>query len=40
VTGYELDERGSIPGTAKNFSLHYHVKTKSGSHPLSDSIGT
>jgi hypothetical protein len=26
VTGYELDDRGSVPATGRNFSLRYHVK--------------
>jgi hypothetical protein len=39
-TGYGLDDRGSIPGRAENFSLRYCVQTGSGAHPASHPVGT
>jgi hypothetical protein len=34
------DDRGSIPGGAGNFSLHYRVQTDSGAHTVSYPMGT
>jgi hypothetical protein len=41
--GYELDDRGSrvrFPAEAGNFSLCHRVKTGSGAHSTSCSMGT
>jgi hypothetical protein len=32
---YGSDDRGSIPGRNRGFSLHYHVQTGSGAHSAS-----
>jgi hypothetical protein len=34
-----LDDRGSFPGRAGNFSLHHHVQTGSGAHAASYAMG-
>jgi hypothetical protein len=35
ATDYGLDDRGSNPAEAGNFSLRHHVQTGSGAHPAS-----
>jgi hypothetical protein len=40
ATGYGLDDRGSIPGRGKRFSLLPSVQTGSGVHPASYPVGT
>jgi hypothetical protein len=37
---YGLDDQGSIPAWAGNFSLHHHVQNGSGAHPSSYPMGT
>jgi hypothetical protein len=32
VTGYGLDDRESVPGRGRNFSLHHHVQTDCGAN--------
>jgi hypothetical protein len=38
--GYGLDDRGSIPGGCKRFSLLHNDQTVSEAHPASDIMGT
>jgi len=40
LLGYGQDDRGSVPGRGKNFSLRHRVQTSPGSHPAFYSIGT
>jgi hypothetical protein len=40
VSDYELDDRGSIPAGAKDFSSSLCVQTGSGAHPASCTMGT
>jgi hypothetical protein len=40
VFGYELDDRGSIPGSDKGFFLSLCVQTGSVAHPASCPVGT
>jgi hypothetical protein len=40
AAGYGLDDRGSIPGGAGNFSLPHRVQIGSGAHPASYPMGT
>jgi hypothetical protein len=40
VSDYGLDDRGSIPAGAKNFSYRLFVQTGSGAHPASCTMGT
>jgi hypothetical protein len=37
---YGLDDRGSIPGRAEQFSLRHSVQTLSGIHPVFYPMGT
>jgi hypothetical protein len=39
VTGCTLNDRNSIPGRGRNFSLHHRVQTGSGAHPAGLSSG-
>jgi len=40
--GYRLDIWGSIPGRGNDeiFSLHHHIKTGTGAHPVPYPMGT
>jgi hypothetical protein len=38
--GYGMDDQGSIPGKARDFSLLHSVQTDSGAHPASYKIDT
>jgi hypothetical protein len=40
VSNYRLDDRGSIPGRAKDFSSSICVQTSSEAHPASCTMGT
>jgi hypothetical protein len=40
VSDYGLDERGSIPDKAEDFSSRLCVQTGSGAHPASYPMGT
>jgi hypothetical protein len=40
VTGYGLDDEGSIPGRNIDFSLHHHVQISSDTHLASFPVGT
>jgi hypothetical protein len=40
VSDYGLDDLGSIPGGAKDFSSILCVQTDSGTHPASCTMGT
>jgi hypothetical protein len=40
ATAYELDGRGLIPGSGKDFSLFHSVQTGSGAQPASYSMGS
>jgi hypothetical protein len=40
VTRLRLDERGSIPGRGRNFSLLHRIQTGSGVHTVSYPMGT
>jgi hypothetical protein len=40
ASGYGLDDWGSIPGGAENFSLRHHVQTSSGTHSTTYPFGT
>jgi len=35
VTGYGLDDRGSITGGGRDYSLCYNIQITSGAHPAS-----
>jgi hypothetical protein len=39
VTGHGLDDRGSIPGRGKTFSLLHSIQPGSGAHPSSYPMG-
>jgi hypothetical protein len=39
ATGCGLDGRGSIPGTAKEFSVSHYIQTSSEAYPASYTIG-
>jgi hypothetical protein len=40
ATGYELDDRGSIPDRGRDFSLLYSVQSGFGAHPTSHAMRT
>jgi hypothetical protein len=40
ASGYELDDRGQIPGRGRNFSLRHRVLTGSEAHPAFSQMGT
>jgi hypothetical protein len=35
ATGYGLDDRGSIPGRVRNFSVFHSIQSGSGYNPVS-----
>jgi len=37
---YGVQDRGSVPGRDRDFSLHHRVQTGSGPHPTSCPTGT
>jgi hypothetical protein len=40
VTRLQVDDRGSIPGRATDFSVIHNVQTGSGNHPATYPMGT